>query len=78
MVPAPSETITLLVVSTGGDPEKRLPAQARCILSPAARFAVVQIGAKRPSPGFTLGQQYADQVALSLRTQPRLPSRISK
>jgi hypothetical protein len=55
-----------------------MPAKTKCILSPAARFAVVQIGAKRPSPASALGLQYADRVALSLRTQPSLAGKISQ
>lgn len=77
-IPQAVGSAATLVASTGGEPDKWLPAQAKCILSPAARFAVVQIGAKRPSPAFSLGHQYADKVALSLRTQPSLPSKISK
>ncbi len=76
-IPQAVGSAATLVNSAGGEPNQWLPARTKCILSPAARFAVVQIGAKRPSPASALGLQYADRVALSLRTQPNLPGRIS-
>jgi hypothetical protein len=53
---------------------------ARCVLSPDADFAVVQIGCGK-ARGKTmappkLGQQFADNISLVMKTQPRLPVRV--
>ena len=61
----------------GADDWRRVT--ARCVLPPDADFAVVQIacgkgrGGTVEAPG--LGQQFADNVTLVLKTQPKLPVR---
>ena len=53
---------------------------ARCVLPAHADFAVVQIACGRPrgraTPPPELGHQFADNVNLTLKTQPRLPVRL--
>jgi hypothetical protein len=64
----------------GGGTEDWRRVTARCFLPPNADFAVVQIACGRPR-GETrqapeLGHQLADNVTLTLKTQPRLPIRL--
>ena len=53
---------------------------ARCVLPAHADFAVVQIACGRPRGRSTqppaLGRQFADNVNLTLKTQPKLPVRL--
>ena len=50
---------------------------ARCLLPANADFAVVQVACGRPRGKMTqaleLGHQFADNVNLTLKTQPKLP-----
>lgn len=67
-------------VTEGGASEDWRRVTARCVLPPNADFAVVQVACGRPrgEMGQTpeLGQQLADNVTLTLKTQPKLPVRL--
>jgi hypothetical protein len=68
------------VTEGGGGTEDWRRVTARCFLPPNADFAVVQVACGRPR-GETrqapeLGRQLADNVTLTLKTQPKLPIRL--
>jgi hypothetical protein len=68
------------VTEGGGASEDWRRVTARCVLPPNADFAVVQLACGRPR-GETgqapeLGHQLADNVTLTLKTQPKLPVRL--
>jgi hypothetical protein len=68
------------ITEGGGGPEDWRRVTARCFLPPHADFAVVQVACGRPR-GETrqapeLGHQLADNVTLTLKTQPKLPVRL--
>ena len=64
----------------GGDVQEGRRVTARCVLPANADFAVVQIACGRPRgkalPAPELGRQFADNVNLMLKTQPKLPVRL--
>jgi hypothetical protein len=68
------------ITEGGGGTEDWRRVTARCFLPPNADFAVVQVACGRPR-GETreapeLGRQLADNVTLTLKTQPKLPVRL--
>ena len=66
--------------SWGGAPQKWKQATAKMMLPSGADFAVVQLVAtKWTTKGQTaeFGEQFADDVRLTLKTQPKLPVRIA-
>ncbi len=69
-----------LVQSTGGTPQMWHSVTAKVLLPPQAEFAVVQLVAgKAPANDnqpAEFGDQFADDVRLTLKTQPTLPVRL--
>lgn len=69
------------VGSSGGHPDLWLKATARTVLPSGVDFAVVQLVASKQAPHGTaaqFGEQFADEVRLTLRTQPQLPVRVAR
>ena len=67
--------------SWGGAPEKWRSTVAKMMLPAGADFAVVQLVATKWTQGGQVaefGEQFADDVRLTLRTQPKLPVRITQ
>ena len=77
--PAPADTAlslgTTLRSSAGGLPDAWKMMTTRCLLSAEADFAVIHLGARRDGPLESFEALYADNVRLTLKTQPRLPVR---
>lgn len=70
---------TGIAESWGGTPEKWRKVVAKSMLPPGATFAVVQLAATKSTPrgqAAEFGEQFADDVRLTLKTQPTLPIRI--
>ena len=70
-----------IIHSTGGEPQKWRSVKAKVLLPPQADFAVMQIMARKESTRHNMaaefGEQFADDVLLTLKTQPTLPVRVS-
>lgn len=70
------------VNSSGGAPGTWQSVSARVLLPPQADFAVVHLVMHKPenAPGTTatFGEQFADDVRLTLKTQPALPVRLAQ
>jgi hypothetical protein len=67
--------------SWGGAPEKWRKVVAKSMLPPGATFAVVQLVTTKWTPrakAAEFGEQFADDVQLTLKTQPKLPVRITQ
>lgn len=64
-----------LTDSTGGTGPPWQTIRTRCVLPDEADFAVIQIGARRNAPMEDFGAVHADNITLTLRTQPVLPLR---
>jgi hypothetical protein len=77
--PAPADTAlslgSALQGSAGGLPDAWKTLTTRCLLPPEADFAVIHLGARRDGPLESFDALYADNVRLTLKTQPRLPVR---
>jgi hypothetical protein len=71
-----------VVQSHGGAPHSWLSVTAKVLLSPQADFAVVQlVASKEPTnnnQAAEFGEQFADDVRLTLKTQPALPVRVAQ
>ena len=65
--------------STGGAPRSWCNVTTKVLLPPQADFAVVHLVAHKPKNAAnttaTFGEQFADDVRLTLKTQPKLPVR---
>jgi hypothetical protein len=69
------------VESPGGTPDTWRTLAARIALPADADFAVIQINAWKATlhgQAAEFGHQYADDIRLTLTTQPKLPVRVSK
>ncbi len=68
--------------STGGTPETWHSVSTKVLLTPQADFAIVHLVAHRPKhlagTVAEFGEQYADDVRLTLKTQPVLPVRVGQ
>ena len=64
----------------GGEAGGGRRVSARCVLTPQAEIAVVKLSAgrgdRRSGQAPELGRQFADDVQLTLKTQPALPVRV--
>ncbi len=65
----------VLADSIGGVPNQWQRLTSRCLLPDQGDFAIVQLGVRRNLPQVELGLQFVDDVVLSLKTQPKLPTR---
>ena len=71
-----------MVKSRGRSPESWQELSATTLLPPGADFALVHIGVYDPKafpkkPG-VFGEQFVDDVQLTLQTQPELPVRVAQ
>lgn len=68
--------------STGGSPRSWHQVTAKVLLPPQADFAVVHLVAHKPKAltgaDALFGSQFADDVRLTMKTQPTLPVRLAK
>jgi hypothetical protein len=67
--------------SWGGAPDKWRTVAAKTMLPPGADFAVVHLVATKWTPrgkAAEFGEQFADDVQFTLKTQPKLPVRITQ
>ena len=82
---ARKEAISLgsaVLESRGGTPKSWRELSAKTLLPPGADFALIQIGVLDtgafPQKSATFGEQFADDVQLTLTTQPFLPVRVAQ
>ena len=71
-----------MLKSRGGSPQAWQELSAKALLPPGADFALVHIGVYDPkafpkNPG-VFGEQFVDDVQLTLQTQPELPVRVAE
>ncbi len=71
-----------MLKSRGGSPQAWQELSAKTLLPPGADFALVHIGVYDPkafpkNPG-VFGEQFVDDVQLTLQTQPELPVRLAE
>ncbi|MGB8169133.1 MAG: hypothetical protein WCF18_16670 [Chthoniobacteraceae bacterium] len=67
--------------SWGGAPDKWRAVAAKAMLPTGADFAVVHLVATKWTPrgkAAEFGEQFADNVQFTLKTQPKLPVRITQ
>ncbi len=67
--------------SLGGAPQQWQVVTAKAVLPAKAEFAVVQIVVMKAAPSgqaAEFGEQFADDIRLTLKTQPKLPVRVAQ